>query len=84
MKIQTSFRFQAWHALRVLLVFNLFVAFMIGDQYGQTWDEPSFYLYGERSFDAYQRGLAYQPLIPEKHIYFLDLRYYGPFYTAVG
>lgn len=73
-----------WHVLVILIIFNLFLGLVIGNQYGQTWDEPSFYLYGERSYDAYMRGLAGQPLIPEKHIMFLDLRYYGAFYTAIG
>lgn len=77
-------RIQPGYVLIALIIFNIIVGFFIGNQYGQTWDEPSFYLYGERSFDAYMRGLAGQPLIPEKHIFFLDLRYYGAFYTAMG
>lgn len=72
------------HALFAVLVVNLAIGLFIGDQYGQTWDEPSFYIYGERSYDAYMQGLAGQTLIPEKHILFLDLRYYGPFHTATG
>lgn len=71
-------------ALAALLVFNLVLGLLIGDQYGQTWDEPSFYLYGERSYEAYTLGLAGKPLTPERHIFFLDLRYYGPFHTAIG
>ena len=77
-------RIQPWHALTLLIVLNILLALLIGDQYGQTWDEPSSYIYGERSFDAYMRGLASQPLIPEKHIFFIDLRYNGHFYTAIG
>lgn len=72
------------HAFVSLVVFNLVIALLIGDQYGQTWDEPSFYIYGERSYEAYALGLAGKPLLPERHIFFLDLRYYGPFYTAMG
>ncbi len=72
------------HALFAILVANLVIGLFIGDQYGQTWDEPSFYIYGERSYDAYMQGLAGRPLVPEKHILFLDLRYYGPFHTATG
>ena len=76
-------RIQPWHALTLLIVLNILLALLIGDQYGQTWDESSSYIYGERSFDAYMRGIASQPLIPEKHIFFI-LRYYGPIYTAIG
>ena len=79
-----SHRFFSKRILILLIFIILIVGFFIGNQYGQTWDEPSFYLYGERSWDAYTRGLAGQPLIPQKHIYFLDLRYYGAFYTAIG
>lgn len=75
---------RAAHALIILIALNLFLAYLIGDQYGQTWDEPSFYLYGERSFEAYSLGLSGRPLVPERHIFFLDLRYYGPFYTSLG
>ncbi len=70
--------------LVALLVLNLVLGLRIGKQYGQTWDEPSFYIYGERSYEAYTLGLAGKPLTPERHIFFLDLRYYGPFYTAMG
>ena len=71
-------------ALVILIAINLAIGFLIGNQYGQTWDEPSFYIYGERSYEAYTLGLAGKPLTPERHIFFLDLRYYGPFYTAMG
>lgn len=81
---QSLRRIQSGHVLIALIILNIIMGFFIGNQYGQTWDEPSFYLYGERSWDAYMRGLAGQPLIPEKHIFFLDLRYYGAFYTAMG
>lgn len=83
-KTKLLYGFKPWNALVVLIILNLIFGVLLGNQYGQTWDEPSFYLYGERSWDAYMRGLAGQPLIPEKHIYFLDLRYYGAFYTAIG
>lgn len=73
-----------WHVLAALIALNISIALFIGNDYGEAWDEPSYYLYGERSFDAYLRGLAGQELIPQKHIYFIDLRYYGPFYTALG
>lgn len=72
------------HALALLIAVNLILAFFVGDEFGEAWDEPSFYLYGERSYDAYIRGLNGKPLIPEKHIFFIDLRYYGPVYTAFG
>ncbi|MBL8063657.1 MAG: hypothetical protein JNK32_11590, partial [Anaerolineales bacterium] len=81
---KSSFVIKPWQALLALILVNLIFALFIGDQFGQAWDEPSYYLYGERSFDAYMRGLSGQPLIPEKHIYFIDLRYYGPVYTAMG
>ncbi|NOH04245.1 MAG: hypothetical protein HND47_20855 [Chloroflexi bacterium] len=68
----------------MLIVLNVLLALLIGNQYGQTWDEPSFYLYGERSYEAFTLGLAGKPLIPERHIFFLDLRYYGPVYVAIG
>ena len=71
-------------ALLALILFNLVLGLLIGSHYGQTWDEPSFYIYGERSYEAYTLGLAGKPLTPERHIFFLDLRYYGPFYTALG
>lgn len=71
-------------ALVILIVINLVFGLLIGNQYGQTWDEPSFYIYGERSYEAYTLGWAGKPLTPERHIFFLDLRYYGPFYTALG
>lgn len=77
-------KFKPTYALITLIIFNLFLGFLIGNQYGQTWDEPSFYLYGERTYDAYLRGIEGKPLVPEKNIYFLDLRYYGPIYTATG
>lgn len=77
-------RLQPWQTLFLLVSVNLIIGFSIGDQYGQTWDEPSFYIYGERSYDAYMQGLARQPLVLEKHILFLDLRYYGPVHTATG
>ena len=73
-----------WHLLIALILINLSLSFFIGNDFGQAWDEPSYYLYGERSYEAYTLGLSGQPLIPERHIYFIDLRYYGPFYTAVG
>ncbi|NWF64844.1 MAG: hypothetical protein HXY38_11115 [Chloroflexi bacterium] len=73
-----------WHALVILIAINLLVALWIGNDYGQTWDEPSFYLYGERSYEAYTYGVAGKPLIPERHIYFLDLRYYGAIYAALA
>lgn len=82
--VKQKIQVQPWHALVLLIVVNLVIGFTFGNQYGQTWDEPSFYLYGERSYDAFMRGLAGQPLIPEKHIFFLDLRYYGPVYAALG
>lgn len=41
-----------YHALVALLLINLCLALLIGNDYGQTWDEPSFYLYGERSYEA--------------------------------
>lgn len=75
---------QPKHALILLIVLNLFLAFFIGNDYGISWDEPNYTLYGERSYDAYSRGLAGKPLIPEKHIYFFDLRYYGPVYAVLG
>ena len=77
-------KFKPTYALIILIISNLFLGFLIGNQYGQTWDEPSFYLYGERTYDAYLRGITGEPLNPEKNIYFLDLRYYGPVYTATG
>ncbi len=73
-----------WHILAGLIFLNLAFVFIIGNDYGEAWDEPSYYLYGERSFDAYLRGLSGQELIPQRHIYFIDLRFYGPFYTALG
>ncbi|MDP1714413.1 MAG: hypothetical protein Q8L41_06655 [Anaerolineales bacterium] len=73
-----------WHALAALILFNLLIAALIGDNFGAAWDEPSYYIYGERSLDAYIRGLSGLDLIPKKHIYFIDLRYYGPFYAVVG
>lgn len=73
-----------WHAMVALFLINLCLALLIGNDYGQTWDEPSFYLYGERSYEAYKLELSGKPLIPERHIFFLDLRYYGAFYTAIG
>ncbi len=73
-----------WHALAALILFNLLIAALIGDNFGAAWDEPSYYLYGERSLDAYIRGLSGLALIPKKHIYFIDLRYYGPFYAVMG
>lgn len=76
--------FQPWHGLVVLIFINLFVALFIGNDFGQSWDEPSYYLYGERSFEAYKLGLSGKELNPQRHIYFIDLRYYGPFYTALG
>lgn len=75
---------QPWHALIILVAVNLILGFFIGNQYGQTWDEPSFYLYGERSYEAFALGLEGSPLKLERHIFFLDLRYYGPVYTAGG
>lgn len=82
--MKSLYRLKPAHALFALIAVHLILAFLIGNEYGQAWDEPSFYLFGERSFDAYLRGLAGLPLIPEKHIFFLDLRYYGAFYTAIG
>ena len=73
-----------WHLISLLILANISLAFFIGDRFGEAWDEPSYYLYGERSYEAYTRGLTGQPLVPERHIYFIDLRYYGPFYTAIG
>lgn len=73
-----------WHVLIALILLNLSLALFMGDDLGQAWDEPSYYLYGERSYEAYTLGINGQPLIPERHIYFIDLRYYGPFYTAIG
>jgi len=73
-----------WHALTVLILFNLLIAASIGNKFGEAWDEPSYYLYGERSLDAYIRGLSGLALIPKKHIFFIDLRYYGPFYAVLG
>lgn len=73
-----------WHALAALILFNLLLAVLIGNKFGEAWDEPSYYLYGERSLDAYIRGLSGLDLIPKKHIYFIDLRYYGPFYAVMG
>ena len=77
-------RIKPFHTLLALVVLNLIIAGLVGSQYGQTWDEPSFYIYGERSYEAYTLGLAGKPLTPERHIFFLDLRYYGPFYSALG
>ena len=82
--MKSLYRLKPAHALFALIAVHLILAFLIGNEYGQAWDEPSFYLFGERSLDAYLRGLAGLPLIPEKHIFFLDLRYYGAFYTAIG
>lgn len=73
-----------WHALVVLILLNLLIAAFIGNDFGEAWDEPNFYLYGERSLDAYRRGISGLDLIPNKHIFFVDLRYYGPFYAVVG
>ncbi len=63
-----------WHALIALILLNLFIALFIGRDFGEGWDETMYYLYGERSLDAY----------PSKHIFFSNLRYYGPFYAALG
>ncbi len=82
--MKSLYRLKPAHVLFALIAVHLILTFLIGNEYGQAWDEPSFYLFGERSFDAYLRGLAGLPLIPEKHIFFLDLRYYGAFYTAIG
>ncbi len=71
------------HALTALILLNLILVSYIGNDFGISWDEPSYSLYGERSFEAYQLGLDGKPLIPERHIFFIDLRYYGPFYTAI-
>lgn len=79
-----AFKSSANRFLIVLIAINLVLSFIFGSQYGQTWDEPSFYIYGERSYEAYTLGLAGKPLTPERHIFFLDLRYYGPFYSALG
>lgn len=79
---KTSLSLKPWHALITLILLNLILATFIGNDFGISWDEPSYSLYGERSFGAYQFGLDGKPLIPERHIFFMDLRYYGPVYTA--
>lgn len=79
---KNTLNLKPWHALIALILLNLILVSFIGNDFGISWDEPSYSLYGERSFEAYQLGLDGKPLIPERHIFFIDLRYYGPVYTA--
>jgi hypothetical protein len=81
-KVYTSIK--PWHALAVLVLFNILIAICIGNKFGEGWDETLYYLYGERSLDAYIRGMSGLALIPSKHIFFSNLRYYGPFYAVIG
>ncbi len=73
-----------WHALAALVLLNILIAICIGNEFGEGWDETLYYLYGERSLDAYIRGMSGLALIPNKHIFFSNLRYYGPFYAVIG
>jgi hypothetical protein len=73
-----------WHALAALVILNILIAIWIGNQFGEGWDETIYYLYGEKSLDAYIRGMSGLALIPDKHIFFANLRYYGPFYAVIG
>ena len=72
------------HALVALILLNILIAICIGNKLGEGWDETIYYLYGEKSLDAYIRGISGLELIPNKHIFFANLRYYGPFYAVMG
>lgn len=75
---------EPWHALAALVILNITIALCIGNKLGEGWDETFYYLYGEKSLDAYISGLHGLALIPSRHIFFSDLRYYGPFYAVTG
>ena len=77
-------RIKPLHALLALIVVNILTALLIGRTFGESWDETIYYIYGEKSLDAYLRGLAGLPLIPEKHLLLANLRFYGPFYAVLG
>ena len=83
--IQKTFSsIKPWHALAALIFANILIGIFIGRNFGESWDETIYYIYGEKSLDAYLRGLAGLQLIPEKHILLANLRYYGPFYAVIG
>jgi len=81
---KTASLIQPRNALVLIILLNLIFAGWIGNQFGIAWDEPNYYLYGERSYDAYLRGLSGRELNSQKNIFFFDLRYYGPFYAVTG
>ena len=72
------------HALIALLLLNILIAICIGNKFGEGWDETIYYRYGERSLEAYIRGIRGLEIIPKRHIFFSNLRYYGPFYAVAG
>ena len=66
-----------------LIALNLLLAPLFIDDYGETWDDNSLYLYGEDTLDAYMRGLSNQELTNSNFGPF-NLRYYGPVYYAAA
>ncbi len=72
------------HALIALIIINMLIAVCFANNFGEGWDENTYYRYGERSLEAYIRGVSGLELIPKRHIFFSNLRYYGPFYAVAG
>lgn len=63
----------------LLLLANLIVALLVFDDYGESWDENSIYVYSANTIEAYKAGLSGQELKPF-HTGPFNLAYYGPAY----
>ena len=70
----------------VLLMVNLFAGLIIVRDYGQSWDEPGVYNYGEYALKAY-RSLFHPQSLPDFNggaTHSSDLNYYGPSYFIIA
>lgn len=80
MKLRPLFQHPAFPIIGLVLV-NLLVAAFVFDDYGESWDENSIFIYAENTLDAYKLGLSGASINRELLEPF-NLRFYGPAYFA--
>ena len=66
-----------------LIVCNLLLGLVIGNDYGESWDEQNGYLHAHTTLDAYVKLFKGETLTAENFGPF-NRRYYGPFASAAG
>ena len=67
----------------LLIVCNLLLGLVIGNDYGESWDEQNGYVHAEGTLDAYEKLFKGEDLKPKNFGPFTR-RYYGPFSYVAG